>query len=590
MGRKKPVPAPAPEPATQLAGLVQDCKDQPDEYGLRLILADWLDDHGEPERAELIRLSLQVSRPGEHPASQAVAHARLARLRRANDARWLGSYPTYERRTTFRRGFIEIESRIREYRTEHQLAELAALAPWTERMTLHFGQQQLAGEFAESPAAGAFTSLSLWQTGLNRTTTQRVATSPCAPHLRELELHLREKPLNSALPLFAADSGLRGLRSLTMHGPLSQSEVQALPLAPFAPGLRSLTLRYWGLKPWSVAPLVESERLAGLTALSISYNYCGPENVSLLAASPHLRGLRVLRLRNSADEDAGILPLATSPVLASVRILDLSTNNLSDTSVQALARSPHVAAVEELNLASNAIGDAGLRALAESPHLPNLRRLILANNNIGEAGVTALARSSHRAALEVLDLDENPIGARGTAALLASKTLVALRDLSLAETGVDARGIEMLLSGPLAPSLRRLNLEGNVLGPAVAKRLARSPALRHLEALEVSSCPLEAAGLVALANSAHLESLVWLSVPLDSHTEPGVREFAGQHGLPALAYLQIVGSYPLTRPSVDALTASPRRAGFCLFQIPDKAAFWSELWPLEIGFPPPASD
>src|SRR5688500_468380 len=88
MARKRGIPEAAPDPPANLAGLVAACTDEPGDDGLRLILADYLEDHGEPERAEMIRLSVQVA--DRDPASVPSLHARLARLRRDHDGRWLG--------------------------------------------------------------------------------------------------------------------------------------------------------------------------------------------------------------------------------------------------------------------------------------------------------------------------------------------------------------------------------------------------------------------------------------------------------------------------------------------------------------------
>ena len=42
------------------AALLQAIIDEPDEDSLRLIYADWLHDHGEPDRAEFIRLEIDL--------------------------------------------------------------------------------------------------------------------------------------------------------------------------------------------------------------------------------------------------------------------------------------------------------------------------------------------------------------------------------------------------------------------------------------------------------------------------------------------------------------------------------------------------
>src|SRR5262245_49641697 len=43
----------------ELLGLLAACKESPDDDAPRLILADWLEEHGEPERARFIRLQLE---------------------------------------------------------------------------------------------------------------------------------------------------------------------------------------------------------------------------------------------------------------------------------------------------------------------------------------------------------------------------------------------------------------------------------------------------------------------------------------------------------------------------------------------------
>jgi uncharacterized protein (TIGR02996 family) len=586
MARKKPLPTPAPEPATQLAGLVQACKDEPDDDGLRLILADWLDDHDDPARAELIRLSLPLSRSDIQPASLASLHARMAQLRRDNDARWLGTYPTYERETEFHRGLISITTRMQQFRSERGLAELMALAPWTERLWLHLGQQPQAGEFVESPAASAFTALHIVGTQLDRTLTARVASAPCAPHLRELSLSLRERPVNPALPLFASSSALTGLRSLTLHGRLKPTEVAALPAASFAPTLRSLTLRYWEKEPWSLAPLVESDRLAGLTALRVNESLLGPENLRRLAGSSHLRKLSTLNLENTGAEDAGVIALAASPILDSVRVLVLAYNNLGDAAAEALARSPHVANLEELNLRENVIGDAGLRALAESPHLGRLRTLNLSRNRITTTGARALAGSRTLAELTRLDLGNNfDLGTEGCAALFSSERLSRLADLSLSSTGVDDHAIEVLVRGPLASRLRRLRVDMNQLWPRSVELLAESASLGQLEALELAATPLDASALRALARSSTLARLVWLEVPLRPETEAGVSALASGDGLPSLVYLSLEGAHGLSKPTKEALVQSPRRAGLFFLNFSNVGGAWEELWPLRVGFP-----
>lgn len=60
--------------------LLRDILDNPGDDGLRLIYADWLEDHGDPERAEFVRVQVELAMPGPaspyHPDRQAEQHLR----------------------------------------------------------------------------------------------------------------------------------------------------------------------------------------------------------------------------------------------------------------------------------------------------------------------------------------------------------------------------------------------------------------------------------------------------------------------------------------------------------------------------------
>src|SRR4051794_27785012 len=57
-----PAVAKSKQSAAERSGLLEAIRAQAREDGPRLIFADWLDDHGEPERAEFIRLQCEESR------------------------------------------------------------------------------------------------------------------------------------------------------------------------------------------------------------------------------------------------------------------------------------------------------------------------------------------------------------------------------------------------------------------------------------------------------------------------------------------------------------------------------------------------
>src|SRR5437870_8567401 len=94
--RTPPSPLPA-EPYWQtLPGsraLLHAIAEEPTDEGLRLILADWLDDHGESARAEFIRIQLQFERLHEGDRGGEALKIQTAWLLEENRERWLEGLP-----------------------------------------------------------------------------------------------------------------------------------------------------------------------------------------------------------------------------------------------------------------------------------------------------------------------------------------------------------------------------------------------------------------------------------------------------------------------------------------------------------------
>jgi uncharacterized protein (TIGR02996 family) len=108
-----PFPERVESPTMSLGqALFQSILDAPDDDGPRLVYADWLDERGDPERAEFIRLEVKRFRQGRarcrgrDPDSE-----RHANLERNCSDRWLGEMPKFPgvRWWAFWRGFPTVQ-------------------------------------------------------------------------------------------------------------------------------------------------------------------------------------------------------------------------------------------------------------------------------------------------------------------------------------------------------------------------------------------------------------------------------------------------------------------------------------------------
>lgn len=69
--------------------LLRDILAEPDDNGLRLIYADWLDDHGDADRAEFVRVQVERASP---PLPDLRGPERAAELRAAHREDWLVAF------------------------------------------------------------------------------------------------------------------------------------------------------------------------------------------------------------------------------------------------------------------------------------------------------------------------------------------------------------------------------------------------------------------------------------------------------------------------------------------------------------------
>lgn len=233
-------------------GFLQAILDDPDDDTHRLVYADWLDEHGEPEQAEFIRVQVELARSREALATRRALGAREEELlERFGDA-WARPVRGLAREWVFRRGFIEdvVAETGRFVATAEELFRLAPV----RRARLYWG---MVTRFRSAP----------------RTSRARTPWALATPYERARFMgRLAECPQ------------LARLRALDLSGGTFGSD-----------GLRALAA---------------SEHLTGLTELNLGGNHVGDGGVRALVAATWLPGLEILDLRRNDIGPNGVRALA----------------------------------------------------------------------------------------------------------------------------------------------------------------------------------------------------------------------------------------------------------------------------------------
>ena len=382
----------------------------PQSDGPRLIYADWLDDHGEPERAEFIRVQCALARLPDDALQRPALAAREAVLRDANEARWAAPVAGLVTDWEFRRGVLDSVSVTPGQFFDHGQAVFDA-APVRKVRYVEVGDRLSA--LVHAPLIGLVRELDLVGNVLGRRGPEWLDDSPYLGHLEALDLGFTE----------LTDRGLLVLSRSPTFGRLRALHINDNP----------------GLRPAGLRALAESPHLTDLAELDVSGNGLTDEALRPILAGPPGSRLRTLLLHGNRLGDAGTALFVHAPVfgrMAATGSLDLRRVEMGPAGARSLAESPSLADVETLVLDGNSVGDAGLTALAGSPYAKRLKVLSLRENRISDDGTRALARSPVMATLRVLDLTGNII------------TQPAQERLHEASVSYDWRGLLKLLADP----------------------------------------------------------------------------------------------------------------------------------------------
>jgi uncharacterized protein (TIGR02996 family) len=483
----------------------------PDDDAPRLIYADWLTDHGNPERGEIIRVQIERARLDEDDPAQDELERREKQLLNRHPE-WLADLPKWARvGTVFRRGFPEaVHGAAGQVRSD--LDRILGQVPVRD-VTIEFSPGRLLQTLAPSERLA----------GLRRLCLSGPTRGEYAPFpegfweafggLEELSLQVGQLYPPDAEALLAS-SLPRRLRRLHLNSTLRHPEVYRLILSRrdlFAP-LEMLELYNHHF---------DLAELAGLAAVpmvelrSFCLRWSRPIPASFLTeflsgeSHPRLSSLAVTTSCEMDEERAAAL--AAAPGLARLHKLNLEGNYLTAGTVRNLIERTRFTSLRHLDLGYNPISVAGMRMLAACPRLATLTRLSLPAVHAKPEGVVAVVRSRHLRNLRRLDLTGNALEDAGVKALVEGNTLPPLAELGLQGNHLTDAGVRTLIESEMEMPVR-LNLSFNRIGPAGAALLAGSPRSRCLGELSLDGNQLGDKGYRALADSPYLGGLWRLQV------------------------------------------------------------------------------
>ncbi len=448
---------------TEEEAFLQAIRESPEENGLRLMHADWLEEYGDPKRAEFIRVQCELADLApDTPGVRALRQREQALLLQHEDT-WRAELPPLPGINwgAFQRGFIGCVEALCFEAFAKWAPAVCRYAPIHE-VALRSVSRSMA-QVADCPHLQWVTSLDLAGNRIDAHGVAALGRSPYLRRLRMLNLGYNQLGTVGARALAKAGENLPSLESLDLRNNQIGSEgveaivvspglrqvvhlwldqnafeldgVKALIDCPQTARLDTLSLRRCGLDALGAWGLMISPSVCPKHLLDLAENWITPPDFKLPETIESPGGLGTLVLAGNRIQASEAVWLATWQPLARFRGLDLSDNEIDDEGTRALATSAAVSDIERISLQRNHIGDNGAVALAVA-HLPRLHSLDLSFNRIGERGAVALVQSATLCGIERLLLNSNPLGRDGGEALEWLPELERLTELGLKGCGI----------------------------------------------------------------------------------------------------------------------------------------------------------
>ncbi len=236
-------------------------QERPEDFGPRLVYADWLEERGQCERAELIRLQCQ----GDDAD-------RVAELVRRHGVEWAGPIAKLAYGYKFRHGFIE-EITISGLELLNHGNRIFDLAP--VRLLRVIGARLVMERLVEWPMLERIEALHLTGGHLADEGVEQLASCPYFSELRTLRLG-QNAIGDSGLEILAASRSLSELQDLVLEGNLiGDVGAHALSAASHLMNLRVLDLSDNQIGEMGADALAASDGFPCLERLDISHQFKG---------------------------------------------------------------------------------------------------------------------------------------------------------------------------------------------------------------------------------------------------------------------------------------------------------------------------
>jgi uncharacterized protein (TIGR02996 family) len=350
----------------------------PDEDTPRLVYADWLQEHSQPERAEFIRLQCAAARLPEGDVERVKKEKASNRLFKAHKVEWFG--PVWKKFNSIKpavshchieRGFISsLKGDVREFIALAN--EIPKYAPCLRRAVVKHvrddADKLLAKAFVRNVADLQLTTLHPNSFSVLK---EHAGWGPFDALRLTFEFHNETDTLDGLAdaPLVRAARRFDLYYGYFLH---PEEEPEVGDAAAQEPSLRELHR-------------LKIPNLRGFGIHGIDAN-----SAKAVTEWPGFKLLDWLDFETCNLEDAAAVALLTASTLSKLTRLNLNENDLSLATAKALAECQQLSGLTHLAIDWNSFRDDSANCLVKSTTLPAVLPMDVSYNNFTERGVTRL--------------------------------------------------------------------------------------------------------------------------------------------------------------------------------------------------------